>query len=423
MLLTSTRQYTHPSVWKGPVMPPQSPQPVEHTGRATAPSGLARRSLLGALGAGVLGAASGLHVSAARALPSSARPEAADLRPVFLGTYGNGIISCAYDTTTGALTRRGGFPAVTDPSFLAVSPDGKVLYSLDNGGRQGAVRAFAIGTGGALTPLGQAQSTGGANVTHLSVHPAGRYLLSANYGAGSVAAHRINGDGSVGARTALVQHTGSGPDPARQEGPHAHQIITDPLGRHVFAVDLGTDKVYTYRLDTASGTLRPVSEVRSVPGAGPRHMVFHPTAPYAYVANELNSTITVYSHQPTTGVLTRGESRPTVPGGSAAAVRNYPAEVAISTDGRFLYLSNRGHESIARFAVTEDGSGLRLVDTVPSGGSWPRHISLAPSGTLLFAANQYGRTVGVFTVNRETGALTASGPPFTTSSLGCALPV
>ncbi|WP_079194222.1 lactonase family protein [Streptomyces sp. CB02923] len=404
-------------------MPPQPPQPVEHTDRATAASGLGRRSLIGALGAGVLGAASGVPASAAQDRPSPSRPERADLRPAFLGTYGNGIISCTYDTTTGALTRRGGFPGVTDPSFLAVSPDGKVLYSLDNGGQQGAVRAFAIGKDGALSPLGPAQSTGGANVTHLSVHPAGRHLLSANYGAGSVAAHRVNADGSVGARTALVQHTGSGPDPGRQEGPHAHQIITDPRGRHVFAVDLGTDKVYTYRLDTASGTLRPVSEARSVAGAGPRHMVFHPTAPYAYVANELNSTITVYGHDPATGVLTRGESRPTVPGGSGAAVRNYPAEVAISSDGRFLYLSNRGHESIARFAVTADGSGLRLMDTVSSGGSWPRHISLAPSGTLLFAANQYGRTVGVFSVNRDTGALSPSGPPFTTSSLGCALPL
>nr|WP_050514415.1 lactonase family protein [Streptomyces rimosus] len=376
------------------------------------------------MGAGALGAALGVHASAAWALPSPSRPEcAAGQRPVFLGTYGNGIISCTYDTATGALTRQSSFPGVTDPSFLAVSPNGKVLYSLDNGGRQGAVRAFTIGAGGALTALGPARSTGGANVTHLSVHPTGRYLLSANYGAGSVAAHTVNGDGSVGARTALVQHTGSGPDPGRQEGPHAHQIITDPKGTHVFAVDLGTDKVYTYRLDPASGALRPLSEARSVPGAGPRHMVFHPTAPYAYVANELNSTVTVYAYDAATGVLTRGESLPTVPGGAGSAVRNYPAEVVISADGRFLYLSNRGHESVARFSVTGGGAGLRLLDTVPSGGSWPRHIGLAPSGTLLFAANQYGRTVAAFTVNRDSGALTPSGPPFATSSLGCVLPV
>ncbi|MEU7043229.1 lactonase family protein [Streptomyces varsoviensis] len=397
------------------------PPPSEHPERAARSSGLGRRSFIGLLGAAALGA----HATAARALEPPARGgrDAAASGQAFLGTYGNGIISCAYDTATGALTRRSGYAAVTNPSFLAAAPGGKVLYALDNGGRQGAVRAFTIGANGALAALGAARSTGGANVTHLSVHPGGRHLLSANYGAGSVAAHALNADGSVGARTGLVQHTGSGPDPSRQEGPHAHQIITDPRGAHVFAVDLGTDKVYTYRLDAQSGALRPVSEVRSVPGAGPRHMVFHPTAPYAYVANELNSTVTVYSHNPATGALTRGDSRPTVPGGSGPTVRNYPSEVTVSADGRFLYLSNRGHESVARFAVTDGGAALRLLDTVPSGGSWPRHLSLSPAGNLLFTANQYGNTVGVFTVNRDSGALTASGPPFATSSLGCVLPV
>ncbi|MBB5939733.1 lactonase family protein [Streptomyces zagrosensis] len=399
--------------------------PQERPRRVTLGSGIGRRSFVGSVGAGVLGAtALGAGVSAAQALPAPSRQRRdADLRYAFLGTYGSGIISCTYDTATGALTKKGGFPGVVNPSFLALSPSGKVLYSLDNGGREGAVRAFTIGAGGALTALGPARSTGGANVTHLSVHPTGRHLLSANYGAGSIAAHTLNSDGSVGARTSLVQHTGSGPDPTRQEGPHAHQILTDPAGAYVFAVDLGTDKVYTYRLVAGSGTLRPVSEAKSVPGAGPRHMVFHPTAPYAYVANELNSTISIYAYNTSTGVLTRGESQPTLPGGSDPGTRNYPAEVVISADGRFVYLSNRGHESVARFAVTNGGAGLRLVDTVPCGGSWPRHISLSPAGTVLFAANQYGRTVGTFTVHRETGALTSSGTPFATVSSGCVLPV
>ncbi|QCX81668.1 6-phosphogluconolactonase [Streptomyces sp. YIM 121038] len=403
-----------------------SPHTSQHPERTGTPgpdtrSGLGRRAFVGVLGAAALGA----PASAAHASPEPVRAGrgGTDLRPVFLGTYGNGIITCTYDTTTGALTRQSAFTAVTDPSFLAVAPGGKVLYALDNAGRQGAVRAFAIGAGGALTPLGPAQSTGGANVTHLSAHPAGRHLLSANYGGGSVAAHTLTGDGGVGARTGFVQHTGSGPDPSRQEGPHAHQILTDPKGSYVFAVDLGTDKVYTYRLDAVSGALRPVSEARSVPGAGPRHMVFHPTAPYAYVANELNSTISVYAYNTATGVLTRGQSRPTVPAGAGRAVRNYPAEVTVSADGRFVYLSNRGHESVARFSVTGGGAELRLLDTVPSGGSWPRHLSLSPSGALLFTANQYGNTVAAFTVDRDSGALTPSGRPFATSSLGCVLPI
>ncbi|NGO69262.1 lactonase family protein, partial [Streptomyces boncukensis] len=342
-------------------------------------------------------------------------------RPAYLGTYGGGIISCTYDTETGDLTEIGGFRWITNPTFLAPSPSGEVLYALDNATSTGQVRAFARGAGGALTELGSAQSTGGLNVTHLSVHPSGRHLLSANYGAGSVAVHPVRDDGSLGARTALVQHHGSGPDPDRQEGPHAHQMLTDPEGRYVFAVDLGTDTVYTYRLDADSGALDPVAEETSEPGAGPRHMVFHPTAPYAYVANELDSTVSVCAYDRESGRLTRGESLPTVP--RDPGTRNYPAEVTISEDGRFVYLSNRGEDSVARFAVGDGGGSLRLLDTVPCGGSWPRHISLSPSGGLLFSANQYGRTVGVFTVHPDTGALTPSGTPHPTISLGCVLPM
>ncbi|GAA2066893.1 lactonase family protein [Streptomyces albiaxialis] len=391
-------------------------------------AGPARRSFLGVLGAGALGTAAAVasvpSARAASAPPSHRRPhgKGAALRTAYLGTYGSGIVSCSYDTATGALTRTGAFPGITDPSFLALAPSGEVLYALDNGAPEGRVRAFTIGDGGALTPLGETRSTGGANVTHLSVHPSGRHLLSANYGAGSVAVHALGADGSVGERTALAQHTGSGPDPDRQEGPHAHQILTDPDGAFVFAVDLGTDRVYTYGLDADSGALRAVSEVASVPGAGPRHMVFHPTAPYAYVANELDSTITACALDPATGRLTRGTSWPTLPDGEDPGTRNYPSEVTISADGRFVYLSNRGHESVAWFAVEDGGAALRLVDTVPSGGSWPRHISLSPSGSLLFAGNQYGNTVGAFTVDKETGALTPSGSPVSTPSLGCVLP-
>ncbi|MFG3254971.1 lactonase family protein [Streptomyces sp. NPDC048172] len=399
------------------------------TGTGISP-GPARRSFLGVLGAGALGTAAvvgGTSVPSARAAstrPSRGRPHGkdAELRTAYLGTYGSGIVTCTYDTATGALTRTGDFPGITDPTFLALAPSGKVLYALDNGTPEGRVRAFGIGDGGALTPLGEARSTGGANVTHLSVHPSGRHLLSANYGAGSVAVHPIGADGAPGERTALVQHTGSGPDPDRQEGPHAHQILTDPDGAFVFAVDLGTDRVYTYGIDADSGALGAVSEMASVPGAGPRHMVFHPSAPYAYVANELDSTITACAFDPATGKLIRGKSWPTLPDGEDPGTRNYPSEVTVSADGRFVYLSNRGHESVAWFAVEDGGAALRLVDTVPSGGSWPRHISLSPSGSLLFAGNQYGQTVGVFTVDGKTGALTASGSPAATPSLGCVLP-
>ncbi|WBB59505.1 lactonase family protein [Streptomyces sp. WMMC500] len=385
-----------------------------------------RRSLLlgaAGLGAGALGAAGigAAHAGAPQSAPPAGRRPLA-LRPLYLGTYGQGILACTYDTATGALAETdGGFGDVTNPDFLALSPAGDVLYSTVGGGAEGGVRAYAIGADGALSALGGVQSTGGAGVTHLSVHPAGGHLLSANYTGGSVAVHVIEDDGSVGERTGFVQHTGSGPDPDRQEGPHAHQILTDPAGGFVYAVDLGTDSVYTYALDTGSGALSAVSEAKAVPGAGPRHMVFHPQGAYAYVANELDSTVTAYAHDAETGELTRLESLPTLPD-DVDPGGNYPAEITISGDGRFVYLSNRGHNSVARLAVAADGAELSLVDTVPCGGDWPRHITLSPDGALFYSANERGRTIGVFTVDAESGALTAAGEPFATASTGCVLP-
>lgn len=397
---------------------PHSP----HQAPAPGSPGTSRRSFVGALGAGVLGAAALGAIPAAHAAPAPvARRGALALNNAYLGTYGNGIITCTYDTDTGELTETGSFDDVTNPDFLALSPSGDVLYSVDSGGSEGGVRAFTIGEDGSLTPLGDVQSTGGQGVTHLSVHPSGSHVLSANYSSGSVAAHPIEEDGSVGELSGFVQHTGSGPDPDRQEGPHAHQIITDPAGAYVFAVDLGTDSVYTYALDPDSGELQPVSEAKSEPGAGPRHMVFHPEAPYAYVLNELDSTVTAYAYDPDTGELTRGESWSSVPD-DADQDANDPAEITISADGRFVYLSNRGHDSVAWFATEDDGATLTLVDTVSCGGSWPRHISLSPSGGLLFSANERASNVGVFTVDTETGALTPAGTPFDTSALGCVLP-
>ncbi|WP_245996703.1 lactonase family protein [Streptomyces armeniacus] len=411
--------------------PPPERTPTAASGTTPAPARrFGRRAVLGAalgagvLGTGVLGATASGGASAAQRAPGAAartRRSAAETRLAYLGTYGRGIITCTYDTATGALTETSAFGDITDPDFLALGTSGDVLYALHNGAEEGAVRAFTIGAEGKLSPLGEAQSTGGANVTHLSVHPAGGHLLSANYGAGSVAVHPIAADGTLGARTALVQHEGSGPDP-RQEGPHAHQIITDPDGAYVFAVDLGTDRVYTYGLDTDSGALEPLSEAEAAPGAGPRHMVFHPAEPYAYVANELDSTVTAYAYDASTGALTPGETWPTLPDGEDPGTRNYPSEVAVSADGRYLYLANRGHDSVAWFAVEDGGAALSIAGTVPCGGTWPRHISLSPSGAVLFSGNQNSNNVGIFNVDPDNGAPTASGDPFATASLGCVLP-
>ncbi|HEX6341288.1 lactonase family protein [Umezawaea sp.] len=343
---------------------------------------------------------------------------------MYLGTYttwpggGTGIGLAAYDQTTGQLRSTGVFPGVANPSFVIES--GRTLYAVNEQGN-GSVTAVAVGAGGGLRII-NAQSTGGADPCHLALDPSGRYLLSANYSSGSVSVHPVKADGGLGARTDLVTHQGSGPDRERQEGPHAHQVLPDPAGEHLLAVDLGTDSVYSYRLDTGTGKLQLVSTATVRPGAGPRHLAFHPTGTFAYIANELDSTVVAAAYDPESGVLTPGEAVRTVPEGTPATPRNYPAEVVVSQDGRFAYLSNRGHDSVALFAVEDGGARLRLVETVPTGGEYPRHITFDPTGRFLFAANQNSSTVTSFAVDQATGRLTAAGTPLSSPIPVCVVP-
>lgn len=262
------------------------------------------------------------------------------------------------------------------------------------------------------------RSTGGAAPCHLSVHPGGRWLLSANYGSGSVAVHPIDPSGALGERTDLVRHTSPPPGPG-QEGPHAHQFVTSPDGGHVLAVDLGTDTVYTYRLDDKAGTLTEVARASTRPGAGPRHLTFHPGGRYAYLANEVDNTVAVCSYDKASGRVTVGEAQSTGTGPGT----NYPAQILVAADGRHAYLANRGHNSLTRYAVEADGARLRLLDTVPVGGDFPRQIAFSPEGSLLFAANQKSSTVTVFHVDEANGELRRAGESFPSPVAVCALPL
>ncbi|MEV4332984.1 lactonase family protein [Streptomyces sp. NPDC049597] len=337
------------------------------------------------------------------------------VRPLYLGTYtsvdggGRGIGVARYDETTGRITGAGVIEGVGDPSYLAVHPSGRTLYAV-NEREAGAVTAVRLADGGDHRVLGS-RSTGGAAPAHLSVHPTGRWLLSANFGSGSVAVHPIDVSGALGERTDLVRHTGT--------SPHAHQIITTPDRGHVLAVDLGNDAVYTYRLDTRAGTLTEVSRAAVRPGAGPRHLTFHPSGRYAYLANELDDTVVVCAYDPATGTLRPGEPQSTGTGPGTS----YPAQLVVTDDGAYAYHANRGPNTLTRYAVEAGGSRLRLLDTVPVGGDFPRQIALSPSGALLFAANQRSGTVTVFHVNPRTGELRAAGEAFEFPVAVCALPL
>ncbi|MEV6400606.1 lactonase family protein [Streptomyces sp. NPDC051907] len=360
--------------------------------------------------------------AATAAAPGAAHARPRRLRPLFLGTYtsapggGDGIGLASYDDTTGKITRTGSITGVDDPSFLALHPSSRTLYAV-NERPEGEVTAIRLSPEGRHRVLG-ARTTGGGGPCHLSVHRSGRWLLSANYLSGSVAVHPIEPSGALGARTALVVHSDPPPGPG-QDGPHAHQIVASPDGGHVLAVDLGADAVYTYRLDVERGTLALVSYAVLKPGAGPRQLTFHPSGRYAYLANEQDDTVVVCAYDPASGTLTPGDPQPTGTGPGAS----YPAQLVVTRGGAFAYLANRGHNSLTRYAIEGDGARLRLLDTVPVGGDFPRHIAFSPTQNLLFAANQRSGTVTVFHVDHDTGELRSAGDPFSFPAAVCALPL
>ncbi|MFF0186317.1 lactonase family protein [Streptomyces sp. NPDC005244] len=353
------------------------------------------------------------------ASPSAPPAKRSGPRPLYLGTYtsgegaGKGIGLATYDAESGAVTGGGVVTGVANPSFLAVHPDGHTLYAVDEQDA-GAVTAVRLPGHEVLG----SRATGGGGPCHLSVHPGGRWLLSANYTSGSVAVHPLDASAAIGERTDLVTHSSPAPGPG-QQGPHAHQFVTSPDGGRLLAVDLGTDTVYTYRLDESEGTLTEVSRAAAKPGAGPRHLTFHPGGRYAYLANEVDNTVAVCGYDPAEGRLTIGEPQSTGTGSGTS----YPAQFVVTANGAYAFLANRGHNSLTRYAIEADGARLRLLDTVPVGGDFPRHIALSPDGRLLFAANQRSGTVTVFQVDDTSGELRRVGEPFASPVAVCALPL
>ena len=300
-----------------------------------------------------------------------------------------------------------------NPSFLALHPNGRFLYAVNEGletGDQpgGAVSAFARDPeSGNLTYLNRELSHG-TDPCHLTVDLGGRCVLAANYSSGSVAVLPIGADGRVGPATYVDQHSGSSVH-QRQQGPHAHAIPLDPTGRFALCPDLGMDQLFVYRLDAAAGTLSPNDPpgARLAPGSGPRHLDFHPSKPWVYVINELGSTVTTFAWDGERGTLGEIQTVSTLP--ETYMGRSTCADIHVAPSGRFVNGSNRGHDSIAAFAIDEATGALTPLGHTPTGGRTPRNFAIDPTGTYLFAANQDTDTIVTFRLDAATGQLTPTG--------------
>jgi 6-phosphogluconolactonase len=372
----------------------------------TDPSDPSRRDFLAASAIGLIGLARG-----------SESPSDGDL--LYVGTYteatpSEGIYLLRMDRRSGQLRRVGSVAAGANPSFLAIHPNGRVLYAVNELEKYkekptGAVSAFAIARDtGALTRLNEQPSEGGAPC-FVSVDRDGQVVLVANYAGGSVALLPIEANGVLAPAACVVQHTGKGPILERQEAPHAHCVLSDPSNRFALAADLGADRVFVYRLDTGRKSLRRVAGGEAVmrPGAGPRHIAFHPTLPLVFVANELDSTVATLRFDAERGALAPQGTSSTFPAGWTGT--NYPADIHVAASGRAVYVSNRGHDSIAVFSVAESTGALALDQVVPTEGNWPRNFTLHPTGRWLLVANQRSDSVVVFGRDPENGRLTPTG--------------
>jgi 6-phosphogluconolactonase len=329
----------------------------------------------------------------------TAAPTDPDL--LYVGTYTDNIHLVRMDRRSGELTKVGSASAGANPSFLSIHPNGRVLYAVNEREKDGGVSAFAIDKAtGALTKLNEQPSQGGAPC-YISVDRTGRVALVANYLGGNVGLLPIEPNGAL-APAHMVQHTGKGPNTDRQEGPHAHCIIPDPTNRFALAADLGADRVFVYRLDLDGKALRPSGEAVMRPGAGPRHLAFHPTLPLVFVANELDSTVATLGFDSARGTLSPQGAVSTLPAGWSGT--NYPADIHLAANGRTLYVSNRGHNSIAVFSVTPSTGALALAQVISSEGDWPRNFAVADRWLLV--ANQRSDSVVVFGRDPETGSLT-----------------
>jgi 6-phosphogluconolactonase len=372
---------------------------------------MTRRGFLMAAGTGVLGA-----TLAGRAEGRVQRASRELL--VYVGTYTSGksvgIYLYRLDLGDGSLKHAGTTAGVSNPSYLTIDRARRRLYAVNEveefeGSPGGAVSAFEMEPKtGALRLLNQRRSMGAAPC-YITAADSGRFVLLANYVGGNVAVLPLLKDGSLGEATHVEQLKGSGPNRERQEAPHAHCVLLDRANAHAYACDLGTDKVMVYRFDRRTGRLTPGAQpsVSLKPGAGPRHLTFHPNGRVAYVLNELDATITAFTHDAGQGTLEELETIATLPADFKES--NTSADIHVAPGGKFLYCSNRGHDSIASFRIDPGTGRLTLLGHTPTEGKTPRNFAIDPTGSFLLAANQKSDTVVTFRIDPQTGALRPTG--------------
>jgi 6-phosphogluconolactonase len=336
---------------------------------------------------------------------------------LYVGTYTNGKSEGIYryrvDLASGQLRHAGTTSHVVNPSFLTLSPNRRHLYAVnevgDFGGRKsGAVSSFTVDPQTGELKLLNQQPSLGADPCYVTVDKTGRFVLVANYTGGNVSVLPIRPDGSLGEAMDMKQDAGSSINRARQEGPHAHCVLLDNSNRYAYSCDLGTDKIMIFRFDNRNGKLQPAQPpwIQAKRGAGPRHLTFHPTGRYVFVMNELDSSITAFARNQTNGSLTALRTLTTLPAGFSGA--NTGADIHVSSDGQFVYCSNRGHNSIAIFAIGKAGD-ITAVGHESTRGLTPRNFAIDPTGKFLLVANQKSDNIVVFRRDERTGRLAATG--------------
>ncbi len=336
----------------------------------------------------------------------------------YVGTYTNekseGIYICSMDTNSGAIHLKGVKKDVTNPSFLTIDHNNRFLYSVNEiseteGKSGGSVSAFRINQKTDTLEFLNKQPSAGAAPCHLSIDKNNRFVMVSNYTSGNVAILPVLGNGSLGAPIEVVQHEGSSINPKHQQGPHAHSTALDASNHYVYVADLGIDKVMIYKFDDNFGKLFPGDKpfVKVAHGAGPRHFAFHPDGKKAYVINELNSTLTAFDYDATTGDLSETQTISTLP--SDFTGENACADLHITSSGRYVYGSNRGNDSIVVFAVDRSNGELSVIQYQSSLGKTPRNFAIDPNGRFLLVANQNSDTIIVFVIDSQTGKLFPTG--------------